>query len=241
MNASLGILRAMVANNAVEPASKEQDRQSGDAAWNAELFAQEQIRGLIRRVFLPGWPRPSRQVVFSAADSGLGIAGLCRRVGEMLAAEDAGKVCLIDASLRTPALEQVLERTSGYGDDRLETAGAVPNSSRQLSENLWLVRGAGFVGPGEAHSAFCLRARLRELRKEFDYAVIHAGSWAETGNMALLAHLADGLVLGLEANRTRRLTAQKIHHHLRSANVRLLGVVLSERTFPIPEKLYRRL
>jgi len=86
-----------------------------------------------------------------------------------------------------------------------------------------------------------LRRRLGQLRREFDYAVIHAPSVCNSESLSLLAHVADGLVLSIEAHRTRRLNAMRIRDRLLAANVRLLGVVLQERTFPIPERLYRKL
>jgi len=37
------------------------------------------------------------------------------------------------------------------------------------------------------------------------------------------------------------MAAQRVLANLRASDVTLLGIVLSERTFPIPERLYRRL
>jgi len=45
----------------------------------------------------------------------------------------------------------------------------------------------------------------------------------------------------IEANRTRRLTARKAKETLDAAGVRLLGTVLNNRTFAIPEAIYRKL
>jgi Mrp family chromosome partitioning ATPase len=45
----------------------------------------------------------------------------------------------------------------------------------------------------------------------------------------------------LEANSTRRITARKAKKTLEDGNVRVLGTVLNNRTFPIPEKIYRLL
>ncbi|MGH9594657.1 MAG: hypothetical protein ACRD5L_16320, partial [Bryobacteraceae bacterium] len=58
---------------------------------------------------------------------------------------------------------------------------------------------------------------------------------------SLLARHADGLVLVVEAGATRREAARKIADDLRAAHMRVLGVVLNNRTYPIPERLYRRL
>jgi len=49
------------------------------------------------------------------------------------------------------------------------------------------------------------------------------------------------VVLVLEANATRRVAALSAKEALEAAGVRLLGTVLNDRTFPIPEKLYRKL
>jgi Mrp family chromosome partitioning ATPase len=57
----------------------------------------------------------------------------------------------------------------------------------------------------------------------------------------LLSRWTDGVVLVLEANATRRDAARRVKEILNAANVSVLGVVLNNRTFPIPDVLYRRL
>jgi Mrp family chromosome partitioning ATPase len=57
----------------------------------------------------------------------------------------------------------------------------------------------------------------------------------------LLGELADGIVLVLGANSTRKATARKIKNTLETMRSQILGTVLSERAFPIPEWIYRRL
>jgi len=48
-------------------------------------------------------------------------------------------------------------------------------------------------------------------------------------------------VLVLEANATRKDAARRVKEILDAANVRVLGVVLNNRTFPIPDAIYQRL
>jgi len=57
----------------------------------------------------------------------------------------------------------------------------------------------------------------------------------------VLGQLADGAVLVLEANATRREVTLKVAADLRAAHIKILGAVLNKRTFAIPEALYRRL
>jgi hypothetical protein len=242
MSASLGVFRRAFLEGAAEsPRDTLEATRCGPTAWSPGQFAREQIQGLVRRVFVPGWPRPARQVVFSAADVETDVSRLCQLVGEVLASEKAGNVCLVEANARTFALEKSLGGTSNDGACVSQGTGAVRRSSRQIARNLFLVPGSFFSLPEGSASLPWMQARLGELRDQFEFTVIHA-DWAGAGTgTSLLAHLADGMVLGIAAHRTRRAPAQKIHEHLLLTDVRLLGVVLSERTFAIPEMLYRRL
>jgi Mrp family chromosome partitioning ATPase len=68
-----------------------------------------------------------------------------------------------------------------------------------------------------------------------------AGPMNASNDAIILGGLSDGVVLMLKAHSSRRETARKAVQELQSANVRTLGAVLNQRTFPIPEKLYKRL
>src|SRR3984893_5632317 len=80
------------------------------AAWDADEFAEEQIRGLVRQVFFPGWPQPARQVVFSPVDAETDISSICMQVGLALSTQVLGATCLIEANLNSPGLEPVIKR-----------------------------------------------------------------------------------------------------------------------------------
>lgn len=247
MTAGLGVLRRAFAFGSsvrAHPVAAEPARVENviSTANPRDRVAEEQIRGLVRSVFLPGWPRPAHQVVFSAADADSDGAALCIRAGELLARENGVKVCLVEANREQPSMQASFGRTGSDRQDFSPVVGAMRKSSRQLQDNLWLVPlGVFFGSPEDATNLPWLRSRLGELRREFDYSIIHGPPAPEPGGSALIAHLADGLILTIDAGRTRRVTARRVREQLVARNVRLLGAVLLERSFPIPERLYRRI
>jgi hypothetical protein len=208
------------------------------AVWDAEQFAAEQIGQLVRQVFLPGWSKPARQVVLSPVDQETDISEVCLRVGETLASQVAGSVCVVEADLPVPKTADEPPLTSAaFGG-----VGTLREVSRRLSSRLWLVTQDTLMGENqEGFSAAWLRGRLAEFRLEFDYTVLQGPAAGMYSQAALLGHLCDGLILVLQANATRRVAAARVQEALRAAHARLLGTVLVERTFPIPQSIYRKL
>jgi hypothetical protein len=207
-----------------------------EAGWDMESFADEQIRGLVRNVYLSR-SKPSPQVVFAAVDRESNLSGLCRRIGQTLSVQVSGSVCLVDLQETGAAAER--EQFSISSDHK--RFGRLRDCSLQLSSRLWYMPGEVFLGAqSTGFSTAWLRSRLAELRLEFDYLVIQAPAAGATNQAAMIARACDGLVLIVEANSTRRASALKVKEMLDAAHVRLLGTVLSARTFPIPHAIYQR-
>jgi len=207
--------------------------------WSLESFAREQIHALTRQLFTGS--ASLRQVTFSAVDAETEaeVLPVCLQVGEALALHDSGTVCVVEAPARGHGERVISEKASG-GSSAPKYAGTLRQQSEQLSRGLWFMPADVFWGSHHGLSLVWLRARLAELRLEFDYTVLE-GPAAGQGEVATLGSLSDGLVLVLQANVTRRATAQRVKEKLSSTKTRLLGAVLTGRTFPIPEVLYRRL
>lgn len=196
--------------------------------WNPQEFAREQIRGLVRQLFHTVQARPLRQVVFSAVDLQTDTVEICRSVGDVLARETT-----MDVAVAGPQLEGSRGELVACSK---EMRSPLRDAGTQVQRNLWLLP---LEVSGTEGSAVSLHRYISAVRREFEYSVV-AAPVISNRTMAL-AQLADGIVLVLSAQHTRREQARKIKATLEEAQVRLLGMVLSDREFPIPERIYRRL
>jgi len=206
-------------------------RPSG--GWNPENFAREQIRGLVRQVFFAATGGAIRQVVFSGVETD--VRTICRRVAETLAFETIASIAVVGA------YPQLLRDSQAREANHNARKGATPlrQTATRVRSNVWLI-------PSEANSpdatpTTSLHSLLSDLRQEFEYSIVESPPAGESNAAAAMAQLADGIVLVLSAHHTRRATARKIKEMLDAAQARILGTVLTDRIFPIPEKLYRRL
>ena len=208
-----------------------------------EAIAHEEEFKLVQRIFL-GQENSPRMVLFSGFERDTGCASICIRAGEILAAQSEGSVCLVDMGFRVPSLHEYcgVRNDKGLADAFVES-NPIQEFAQQLSPaDLWVIpSGQGASELNFAKVADRLRARMEELRKAFRFVVVHAGSLWLNADAMLLSKWTDGVVLILEAHSTRRDTARRIKESLAAANAQVLGVVLNNRTYPIPETLYSRL
>jgi Mrp family chromosome partitioning ATPase len=216
--------------------------KKGGAPQHGTDLGQNEVGKLVQRVFVFSNSHAPRVVVFSSADDCNGSGEICFRAGELLAAQRSGSVCLVDANHRAPSLHQLSRVPKSPGlTDATSKGGPIRDFGVQVG-NLWIIPpGSTYAAAQGLFPSGPLRLRIGELRKEFDYVLIDAPPVTSGGDAVLLGQMADGVILVVEANSTRRETAWLAKEAFDNAEIRLLGAVLNNRTFPIPEALYRKL
>jgi Mrp family chromosome partitioning ATPase len=243
-----GLIDRMPIRRPVEKAEGEAVKADDqDEALRSPRTAGQIVQGelvkLVRRVFLCSNSHASRAVSFSSIE-GNGSSEICFQAGQTLAAQISGSVCLVDANLHAPSLHRLFEVNKFPGLlDATGERGPIKDYAVPVGGgNLWLVPSGSPVSERqESFAADRLHSRIVELKEQFDFVLIDAPLLNSHTDAVLLGQMTDGIILVLEANSTRRETARMIKEDLEAAKVKILGAVLNNRTFPIPETLYRRL
>ncbi|MFZ0958470.1 MAG: hypothetical protein WAN60_19160 [Candidatus Sulfotelmatobacter sp.] len=223
---------------------------AGKWIWNPDGFAREQLRGLVQRIFFSQATARMRQVVISAAESRTDVSDICLQVGEVLSQETSASVVVVagDAS-GSAGLPTGLSSSDGQVPDNPKRSAL----ATRVYGNLWmtpglrrrdaagdLARGVGNAR-GEMTGSAAWYSRLCDFRREFEYSILEGPAAGESSDSAIAAQVADGMILVLTAHGTRRATVHRIQETLKSTQTHLLGTILAERRFPIPEGIYRRL
>jgi len=218
---------------------RDRGRRNGHRRW-----ASDDALRLVQQIFLLQAQEPPRVVVFAGVDHGSGCSQICASVAETLAKNARRPVCLVEANFRSPGLPELLGTTNHRGlTDALLRGDPISFFAEHVAGvNLRLISSGALAADSPSLlSSERLRERLAELRKEFDFVIIDTPPLTQYSDAIAVSQLVDGLVLILEADVTRREAAAVVAANLRSANIPILAAVLNKRTFPIPEKLYRRL
>ena len=208
-----------------------------------DVARQEQVK-LVQRMFLAHASKTRRAVLFAGVERDNGCAQICMRAGETLARLTSESVCVVDANLRSPALHRLI---GADNHDGLVTAVGQPDSARTVAHrleqsNLWVMpSGSSASDPDLLLTAERVRPCVQQLIALFDRILINAPPINLFAESLALSQFVDGVVLVLAANITRREIVRKMKDHLDALNVPLLGVILNDRTFPIPKAVYRLL
>ena len=203
--------------------------------------AKEEITKLVQRLFFHGRHDSGPEIVsFSGFTDGDRSGWICARAAEYLAAQGDASVCLVDANFRSPQLHSNYDVGNRTGlATALTTDGPIRAFATPLPiKNLWLMP-SGSAKLGAEGNMSRYRVRFAELREESDHILVSAPALARESEATLMGQLADGVVLIVRANQSRRDSIRQAKEQLEAAKVHVLGAVLDQRTFPIPERIYR--
>ncbi len=205
-------------------------------------LSRDQLVKLVQRLFIVG-EGTKKCVVFSGAERGTGCTWVAAHVAQLLAAQTAKSVCIVDANLDGPGMDHFFSIANHYGlSDAVLASAPIDQFLSRVTENLWLLScGSSDNARTTLFHVDRLRARITELRSSFEYVIVDAPPFASTSGAAAVASASDGVVLVLKANASRRESAQTALQEINGSNTRFLGVILNQRTFPVPQKIYKYL
>jgi hypothetical protein len=186
----------------------------------------QSVLSLARQVFSAGSAVKRRRVLLVAADAQTKASALGEGVARAVAAMHV-TVALVDSQFAQSLPTTVKKPAASiHGTDSW--------SGFQISERLWKIPLANFLEIDHP-----VTRDATDFSAPFDCVVF--SSVISDSATPLFCGLCDAAVLLLTAGRTRRDVALRAKQILQQVDVELLGTVLVDRTFPIPESIYRRL
>ena len=203
----------------------------------------EEVHSFVQQVFLAGGIVP-HSVVFTSTEPGTGCSWVTAHTAEVLAGRIAGSVCVVDLNLRDPSLHQQFGIENGPGlAEGLQHPDPIRGLLRASSlPNLFVITaGQAREDSQTLVASDRMRMRIQELRAEFDFVLMDAPALSIAPDAIGAGSFSDGVVLVLKANASRKETARQAVQDLQAGQAKVLGAILNQRQFPIPEAIYKRL
>ncbi|MCC6349739.1 MAG: CpsD/CapB family tyrosine-protein kinase [Candidatus Eisenbacteria bacterium] len=183
--------------------------------------------------------RMPRIVMFTSPQGGEGTSTIALQFAQILGRDSGLRPLLVDTHVRRPAYEpDPSRRCAVLSPGLVEDA---PDQAAVLAPNLLVVpvpepqRANGIYQPA------ALRQLLEQLGSDFDWIVLDGPPVLESPDASAIGSIADGVVLVVQAGRSKRPVLSRAAELLRKSGSQVLGSVLNRRVHEIPEFIYRRI
>lgn len=173
-----------------------------------------------------------------------GTSTIALNLAATLAKDSSQRVLLVDADLRYPALHSYANVSGSPGlSEVIEKDISIEKTIQQTAiPNLFVV--ASGVSPANPTAVFesdKIAGLIQTLKTDFDWVIFDSAAVNLHADTALLAPLLDGVVMVIQAENKRAEVAIQGKDRLEEAGAKILGGVLNQRRYVIPEVVYRRL
>lgn len=171
--------------------------------------------------------------------AGAGTSTICQRLSRAFVGE--GRVVMvIDADLHSPDLHRKFSIEGSPGAAEVAAGDStLLQALNRVGDNLFVLPGGSWRN-GAGSSTEAWSDLVREARGAADLLLFDLGA-VETANTAVVGAALDGAIIVAEAGRSRWEQIDAVAEYLERLRVKLLGVVLNRRRYPIPNPVYRRL
>lgn len=191
--------------------------------------AAEAYRTLRTNIRFSSIERPARAILFTSPGQQEGKTTTLANLA-IIASQAGSRVIAIDCDLRRPALHLAfgLSNEAGFTDLLLhDPPERIATQEGPIPGLRVLTSGPLPPNPAELLSLDRVDAILAALARESDLVLLDSPPAAAVADASLLAPRVDGVILVIDATRTRREHALRAKEQLERVNARLLGVVLN--------------
>lgn len=185
-----------------------------------------------------------KSILFMGMRHGGGCSTTAVNLATALARDSKLKVLLIDVNLRTPGLHDVfaIDHALGVSDLSTNRGNIMSLVKKVIPGNLHVLTcGANTSVPLVLFEDSRFDQLLKDMREWFDYVILDAPPVLRFSECRVLCSKVDGVILVLEAGKTRQQVALRATKALEEAEGKLLGVVLNRKKYYIPDWIYKRL
>ena len=186
----------------------------------------------------------NKMIQFVGSRRGEGVSTIVREFAQVAVERHGKSVLVLDAAYQDPSRRININVTCEYGWLDLLKDGQLPDKAflRVGDSNLYFapISVQASLVPPVKDLALNLDV-WSKLREKFDLILIDSSSDANSSESVAVSRDVDGVVLVVEAERTRKKSIKKIKDRITSNGGNIIGVVFNKRKYYIPDYLYKKL
>lgn len=197
---------------------------------------------LSEQIYLGGREKKLKSLLIVDAEGLKATATIVSNLATDLAGNQQCKVLLIDTNLRAASISDIFDISNnpGLGDvlkEKIPFEGAV----KELESNLYVLpSGNSIDNPVPFLESSKMSELLVNAGEQFDMTLVYCADLKNYKDALVLSSFMDGVVLVVNENKTHRMAFKSaITPLLEKENVNVAGIILNNRTYVIPNIIYK--
>lgn len=190
--------------------------------------ASEAYRALRTNLSFYSLDKPLRTLIVTSPAAGEGKSTTVANLAVTMA-QSGRRTILVDCDLRRPTLHELFERpmAPGLTNVVMDEGGDLPLQQTAV-DNLWLLSsGPKPPNPADMLGAARMEQIIAQLAERADVVLFDAPPVMAAADAAILGAKTDGVLLVVQAGKTRRDHSERAREVLEKAGVRIVGAALT--------------
>lgn len=215
------------------------------AYFDPKALITEQYKILRTNILSANAKRPLKTLVVTSSLHAEGKTVTALNLAMVIAhSTQKPKVLLIDADMRRGRMNKYLGVDQKMGltevlTDKIDAGEAIFNIDM---ENLaFMAAGSVAENPAELLGSEKMKQLLAEMKTRFDLIMIDTPPIIAVTDSGIVGAMADGVLMIIQAGRTQRGVVQRATELLEQSHSKIIGHVLTNIEYHLPEYIYRYL
>ena len=200
-------------------------------------------RTLAEQLYLIMRDKQFKSIIITSAERKEGSSTITANLGHYLSRSMNHNVLLIDANLRNPHLHKFhnVHSTSGLAGI-LEGKVSFDEAVKSADGKLYILpAGTTDLNPITLLDSTMMQDICKRARDRFEIVLIDAPCLNTYKDAGVLAMYADATALVISEGRSRRQVLKTLLGQFENRRAHIMGVILNNRSFPIPRMIYDRI
>jgi protein-tyrosine kinase len=184
----------------------------------------------------------SKIIQFIGSRQGEGVSTIIREFARVSAELIGRSVLLLDADRHQPSQSQYYEVQHQFGwIEALKKGEQIGNALYQVGKSSLFMSPScnSSVSTPEIFNSPTFDGLCQTVRTDFDMILIDSAPLMMSADGLAIASRVDGVILVVEAEKTRWQTVNRVKESISRVGGNILGVVFNKRRYYIPQSIYR--
>jgi len=198
-------------------------------------------KNLSEQIYLFVKNKSLKSFLITDAEGSEQTATIVANLGIYLAARQGHKVLIIDANLGIPSMSKIFNTSNTPGlSDVLGGKISFEETVHKLDSNLYILpAGNTVLNPITFLESSNMSEVIKKAKEQFEVVFIECADLRNFTDAVILSSIVDGVILVVTEGKVRRHIVKNAIAPLEEKKVNLVGVILNNRKFPIPEIIYK--